>query len=164
MSSPNPNWPRWIRASINDYFAEVAEDVSIPILVEGIDDTEAEKIQAEYHVELRVFGPSTQKRPGDFHLRVGINLLFTALVGGKQQNAYDIIQHIAEFQVAMQEPIPVYKHGLGVGDDSEVHIGCLALVSDRNEAVELYDFGQVGKEERVRQLMLDARYYIDLIP
>lgn len=164
MSTPNPNWPRWIRASINDYFAEVADEYDLPILVEGIDETEPEKLRAMNHVELRVFGPSLKKRSGDFNLRVGINLLFTELMHGKEANAYDIITQVAAFQAAMQEPIPVYKHGLGVGDNSQTHIGCLALVSGRNESVEFYDFGQVGKEERVRQLMLDARYYIDLIP
>jgi hypothetical protein len=163
MSQPYLNWPRWIRASINDYFAGIATTRELPFLVEGIDETESETIRATNHVELRVGGPSTISRSGDFHLRVGINLLFTGIMGEQLENPYDIIEHVAAFQVAMHDPIPIYKYGEGPDDDGS-HLGCLALVSGRNELVESYDFGQVGKEERVRQLMLDARYYIDLVP
>ena len=163
MATPNVNWARWICASINDYFHQLSTDRSLPLLVEGIDETEAETIRATNHVELRVGGPSAKSRSGDFHLRVTINLLFTSIMGEQRENPYTIIEHVAAFQAAMHDPIPVYKYGTGVDDDGS-HLGCLALVSGRNELVELYDFGQVGKEERVRQLMLDARYYIDLIP
>lgn len=162
MSTPNANWPRWIRSSINEYFKAIAVTRSLPYLVEGIDETESAKMRAINHVELRVSGPSSRGRSGDFNLRVGINLLFTSIMGGQLEQAYDVIDHIAAFQVAMQQPIPVYEYKVPPEDD--VHIGCLALVSGRNEAVEFYDFGQVGKEERVRQLMLDARYYLDLVP
>ena len=58
MNIPNPHWPRWIFASTADYFKQAADGIELPILIEGIDEREAEKVRANDHVEFRINGPA----------------------------------------------------------------------------------------------------------
>jgi len=57
MAIPDPNWPRWIAASVSDHFKDVADDIELPLLVEGVDEREVDKIRAMNHFELRIHGP-----------------------------------------------------------------------------------------------------------
>ena len=79
MSSANPHWPRWIFASAADYFKQAADGIELPILIEGIEEREAEKMRANDHVEFRINGPAvTELSRGYFRLDVDVNLLLTA--------------------------------------------------------------------------------------
>ena len=76
-------------------------------------------------------------------------------------DAYDIVRWTGKFQNVMLEPIPIYKNGPGAGDDSSL-IDCLVVKKNRNEAVRIYHFGQISKEDRIRQSEVDALYGMEL--
>ena len=46
--------------------------------------------------------------------------------------------------------------------DHEIVNGCLIVKKTRNEAVRVYHFGQISKEDRIRQSEVDAVYGMDL--
>jgi len=74
-----------------------------------------------------------------------------------QENAYDIVQWGGILQEAMLEPIPIYKYGSNPGDDESL-IGCLTLRKSRGDSIRLIHFGQISREDRIRQAAVDGRY------
>jgi hypothetical protein len=163
MAIPDPNWPRWIVASVADHFKQLSDDIELPLLVEGIDEREAEKIRTMDHFELRLHGPETKEvSKGYFRLYVEINLLVTSFVGGEQQNAYDMTQFLGLIQQAASEDIPVHKYGNTPGVDDDSFLGCLKPDSARNEAVTVFHFGEIDRERHIRQSAVDGRYRIEL--
>ncbi|REJ65633.1 MAG: hypothetical protein DWQ31_16975 [Planctomycetota bacterium] len=162
MSTPDPNWPRWFFASIGDYFKTVADGINLPILIEGIDEREAEKIRAADHVELRINGPAIREiSAGYFRVWLDVNLLLTSIMGGQTKNAYDIVQQAGVLQQAASQPIPIFRFGNAPGDDG-TSLGCLTARRGRRENVTVFHFGQIGRDERVRQSAVDARFEIYL--
>lgn len=153
----NENLARWIFASIADYFSGIATSLSLPLLVEGVDERESETMQ-ESHAELRVSGPFLKELSHNYwKIQVDINILLTDLMSMSQENAYDIVQWGGTFQEAMFSPISVYKYGANLSDDDSF-IGCLTLRRNSNDTVKLMHFGQISRVDRVRQSVIDARY------
>ena len=162
MNIPNPHWPRWIFASAADYFKQTAAGINLPILIEGIDEREADKIRANDHVEFRINGPAvTELSRGYFRLDVDVNLLLTSMMGGQTHNAYDIVRQAGVFLQAAAGPISVLKWGDGPEDD-ETLLGCLTLRTGKRDAVRVIHFGQISRDDRLRQSAVDARYQLHL--
>ena len=162
MNIPNPHWPRWIFASAADYFKQAADGIELPILIEGIDEREAEKMRANDHVEFRINGPAVSELSrGYFRLDVDVNLLLTSMMGGQTKNAYDIVQQAGVLLQAAGGPIPVRKWGEGPDDDQSL-LGCLTLRSGKRDAVRVIHFGQISRDDRIRQSAVDARYHLFL--
>jgi hypothetical protein len=162
MNIPNPHWPRWIFASAADHFRQAADGIELPILIEGVDERETEKMCAGNHVEFRLNGPAvTELSRGYFRLDVDVNLLLTSMMGGQVKNAYDIVQQAGVLLQAAGHPIPVHKFGNGPDDDQSL-VGCLTLRSGKRDAVRVIHFGQLGRSHRLRQCAVDARYHLFL--
>jgi hypothetical protein len=163
MAIPDPNWPRWIVASVSDYFKDVSDDIELPLLVEGVDEREAEKIRAMNHFELRIHGPETKEvSKGYFRIFVEINLLVTSFIGGQQQNAHEMVQFLGLLQQAASEDIPVYRFGLTPGVDDDTFLGCLKPDSARSEVVTVFNFGEIDRARHIRQSAVDGRYRMEL--
>jgi hypothetical protein len=161
MAIPSPHWPRWIFSSVAHYTKTTLDGIQMPLLVEGVDEREQEKIRAESHVELRLHGPETSELSKDyFKLVVEINCLVTQMMGGQKQNAYDIFQTCGVIQQALSV-IPVYRFGAGPDDDQTL-LGCLTADSGRGQAIKVYHFGQSDKDTRVRQSAVDGRFVLYL--
>jgi hypothetical protein len=162
----NENWTRWIHASVADYFATVAAAVNggegLKLIVEGIDEREAEKMDVD-HAELRINGPFVHELSHNyFRLDVDINVLLTDLMGGSDEDPYDLQRWTGAFQKAAWENIPVYRYGpdtAGVDDGS--FLGCL-VPRGRKEATKAFQFGQVSVDARVRQAAVDTRHAMEL--
>lgn len=151
----NPSWARWIMASMANYFAPIAANVNLPILVDGIDDRATEVVESN-HVELRVTGPFVTKQSKNcYHIYVDANLLFTNLV--ESENAYDLQTWCGVFQSAAQGPIDVYRWGNEIVDD-QTYAFCLVPRKSKFDAIRVLHFGQIGKVDRIRQSMVDVRY------
>ena len=80
----------------------------------------------------------------------------------EQKNQYAIIQNTGMFQEAMDGPIPVYQYGNEPGDDENVLLGCLSPVHGRGDAIRVMHFGQVDLTDRLKQSMVDARYWMEI--
>jgi hypothetical protein len=156
----NPNWTRWIRASLGDYLKEVATDLEIPVLIEELDDRTEAFIQSPVHVEIRINGPFTREVSKDYYLiQVDANVLVTNRKDVK--NGYIHHPVLGMYHNAMDSVIPMFKYGTGV-DDDQSQFGCLTGKSGSNEFVRVLSLGQVEKTDQIVQNMVDARYQMEL--
>jgi len=154
----DPNWPRWVFASVADYLASVATANSLPWLLDGAQDRSEAFANATERVEIRITGPYTQQPSIDYYLlTVDANVLLQCRY--EEKNAYRRQTLMGPFFQAMAGPIPVYKLGSEPGDDKS-HLGCLIL--PRGSQVKLHHFGQLTFPERMSESMCDARYVMDL--
>ncbi len=153
----NENLARWVFASISVYFKSIADGLSLPLLVEGVDEREPEKMR-EDHVELRVSGPLVREvSQGCWRTWTDINILLTNRMLMSQEDAYGIARWGGKFEQAMTNRIPIYKYGPDPGDDSSL-VGCLTQRKGVSESIRLVHFGQISRVDRIRQSMVDGRY------
>ena len=73
------------------------------------------------------------------------------------EDAYEIARWGGELAQAMTARIPVYKFGPDLIDDDSL-IGCLTQRQGGSESVRLVHFGQISREDRIRQSVVDGRY------
>jgi hypothetical protein len=151
------NLARWIVASIAVYFQPVADSLSLLYFVEGIDERDSDTMRTE-HVEVRVNGPNVREVSKNYwRVHIDINILLIDYMKMSSENAYDINQWGGKFLAAMTDPIPIYRFGSG-GDDDDSLIGCLTQRKGFAEPAKLIHFGQISKEDRIRQAMVDGRF------
>jgi hypothetical protein len=151
------NLARWVFASVAVYFKAVADGLSLPLLVEGVDERESETME-EDHAELRLTGPFVREvSHGMWRTWTDINILLTTRMFMSREDAYGIARLGGKFEQAMTERIPIYKYGPDVGDDDSL-IDCLTQRRGKAEAIKLFHFGQISRTDRIRQAVIDARY------
>ncbi len=157
----DPNWPRWIISSAAKHCSQVADTLSLPILVEGI-EMRSPPFMDRDRAEFRMNGPQVKKISHNYYqLVVGINILLTFTMTGKK-NMFDPDDWAGAFQSALGEKIEVFRYGsLPVDDDSLV--GCLVPRSNKGDSVKVWHFGQIGRTEEIRQIAVDAMFYMDLL-
>lgn len=157
----NPNWARWVFASVASYLKEVAADAEIPVLVEGLDERTTEFMTATDRCEIRITGPFTKELSHDyFRVEVIVNVLFVSRYE-EQKNQYAIMQKIGVFHEAMDGSIAVYKYGSLPGDDQHALVGCLSPIQGRHNAIRVLHFGQITPTDRLKQSMVDASYRME---
>lgn len=158
----NPNWARWVFASVASYLKHVAEEAHVTALVEGLDDRSTEFVEATDRCEIRITGPFTREASHNyFYVEVVVNVLFVSRYE-EQKNQYAIIQKMGVFQEAMDTSIAVYKYGNRAGDDADTLVGCLLPAQGRNDFIRVLHFGQVDPTDRLKQSMIDARYRMEV--
>lgn len=165
----NPNWARWIFASVADHLKAVATDNNIPVLVEHLDERTPTFMQATDRCEVRITGPFSQEISHGYHrIWVDANVLLTSRYDGQKKNAYAILKNAGQFHEAMDETIPVWNYGNEIGDfveddeETQVFIGCLSPRPGRNDSVRVFNFGQTDKTDKLKQTAVDARYVMYL--
>ena len=158
----NPNWARWVFASVATFLRQVAQSQQLPVLVEGLDDRTTEFMEATDRCEIRVTGPFTKELSHNyFQIEVVVNVLFLSRYE-EQKNQYAIIQKMGVFHEAMDGAIAVYKYGNQPGDDEHTLVGCLSPVQGRSDAIRVMHFGQITPTDRIKQSMVDARYRMEI--
>lgn len=165
----NPNWARWIFHSVADYLKEVADDESLPVLIEHFDERTAAFERATDRAEIRITGPFDQELSKGYHrIYVDVNVLLTSRYDGAKKNAATILKYAGLFQEAMSEQIAVYNFGGEPGDYVEgtpstlVLLGCLSPRPGKNESIRVLHFGQMDKIDKIKQTEIDARYVMEL--
>ena len=154
----NPNWARWMFASIAFTLKAVATGNSIPVIVEGMDEETNEFTRATDRVEIRISGPYTRPLSGgEYHIFMDANVLFTSRFDGAGKNRHTILENVGLYQEAMDSPISVYRYGSEVGDDDSF-LGCLTPRQGKNDTVRVMHFGKIDTTDKLRQSMVDARY------
>lgn len=158
----NKNWARWIHSSIALYLHEVAEDVGLPVLIEGIDERDDTFMEATDRVEVRVNGPYTNNvSKGLYKTQVFVNCLFFSRMESTK-NVWELNDFLGVFHEAMDTLIPVFKYGTGPDDNELESIGCLSPADGKNDSIKVIHFGQINASTREREGMVDAKYLIDL--
>ena len=162
MSAANPNWARWVFASVATYLKGIATGENLPVLVEGLNERTSEFMQAVDRCEIRITGPYTRELSHNyFQMEVVVNVLFTSTYG-EEKNQYAILKVIGAFHEAMDGAIAVYKYGSEAGDDETELVGCLSPGTGRSDMVRVLHFGQVDLTTKVKQSMVDARYVMEI--
>lgn len=166
MSAPNPHWNRWLISSVSDHFiTNVATPLSLPFLVEGIDDRDSEFEQAIDRAELRYSGPFTQELSKRYwRLWFDVNILVTSNMDGAAKNRYTLDINVGKFHEFADTCIPIFRHGdisQSVENDG-TQLGVLSPRSGKNDSVRSINFGQVNKVDRIKQAQVDARYFMNL--
>jgi hypothetical protein len=155
--SANPNWARWIFASIAKTLKAVATTNSIPAIVEGVDDETDAFTQETDRVEIRINGPYTRKLSGEYQIYMDVNVILTSRFDGQQKNRHAILTNAGLFHEAMDQAILIYKYGNTLADDDS-YLGCLVPRSGKNDSVRVLHFGKVDATDKLKQSVVDARY------
>jgi hypothetical protein len=151
------NLARWTMASIAVYFKDVADTISLTFFVEGVDEREPDTMRQE-HAELRVSGPYVRELSHDYwRVHIDINIMLTDYMKMSTEDAYDINRWGGVFLTAMTDPIPIFRFGTGPDDDGSL-VGCLTQRKGFSEPARLIHFGQVSREDRIRQAVVDGRF------
>jgi hypothetical protein len=168
MMPADPNWARYVFASVATYLKAIATENSIPAVVEGLDERTEDFLESTDHLEIRVNGPFSQElSQGYFRLWVDANVLLTSRMDA-EKNGYTIQRLAGIFQSAMDASIPVWNYGDQPGDfvpadpSTQIHLGCLSPRTQTSESIKVLHFGQVEKTDRVKQSIVDARYVMYL--
>lgn len=165
----NPNWGRWIFASVAYYLKTTATENSLPVLVEEFDERTATFERATDHVEIRITGPMTQEISENYYrLWVDANVLLTSRYDGPKKDPFALSTNAGLFLQAMSAPIPVWNYGNQPGDfvesdpSTQQYLGCLRLRDGKSDSVRLIHLGQIEKVDKIKQAVVDARYYLYL--
>jgi hypothetical protein len=157
----DPNWTKWIRSSLGDYLLSVATENNVPVIIEELHDRDTGFMQSPLRCEVRINGPFTQELSrGYYRVYVDANVLVTSRKDVKQGYAHLAI--LGQLHSAMDMAIPIFKHGLEAGDDSNVELGCLTPRPGKSDAIKVLSFGQVEKTDQIVQNAVDARYVMFL--
>jgi hypothetical protein len=167
----NPNWARWIFASVATEMKQLADAHDLDSLIEHLDERTDEFIKSPDRAEIRITGPFDNELSKGYHrIIVDINVLLTSIYGGQNKNPYAIIDFAGLFQWRMGQPFPVWNYGKGVGEFNDPDIGtrvqtflgCLLPIGGKNASIKVQHFGQTDKVDKLKQSVVDARYSIDL--
>lgn len=158
-STPNPNWPRWIWASIIKHLASsVFTPNSIPFIAEGVDERTDDFMSENNRAEIRMNGPQTRELSADYwRLWVDINVLVISYMDGQLDNAYTLETNLGLVLEAMDTVIPINRLGDGPNDDGNL-LGCLSPRLGDSDSVKIIQFGQVHKVDRIKEGVVDGRF------
>jgi hypothetical protein len=151
----NPNWPRWIFASVSKHFHDCRG--ALAFYIEG---QERNALTGDL-LELRMDGPyQTEINKGYWKLFIEVSMLIQAIKDAKD---YHKVHRYAGQVAAAFTSIPVYKYGDGVDDDQTV-LGCLELVQDigKRERIQINHFGQIEPSTPIIQSSVEGHYELFL--
>ena len=153
--SANPNWPRWIFATVSKHFTDASQVAGTPLFIEG-QHRDTSKLKDFY--ELRLDGPTLREvSKGCWILRIEINILATSVMN--DSNYHTIHQLVGNAAAAFEKAITVLKYGNNPQDD-KTFVGCLQLIQDREtrDFIEINHFGQVDVKTKLMQASVEGHY------
>ena len=151
----DPNLARWIKASVNLFFAQALAPT--PVIVGNTGYTAAIKNKSSW-IEVRVNGPRIL--PGaqlEIRAELEVSLLCSAVL---TDDAYLIDRVVGLCQSAMLT-IPILKLGDGAGDDQS-NIGCMVLRDDVARPIDTIAWGQLDTNTDVTQSVVEGYYAVAL--
>ena len=155
MSAPDPNWTRWIHASVTKHYLDNVATGSLPCKIRQADD-----INAPSWFELRIDGPKIKEyTANEFELIIEINILLTT-----DNNSAKMWQHETNCGIIQNHwtnQFTINKEGDEVGDDASF-VGCLELMQGRFHSREMSHFGNIEKGVPLKQSMTEAHYQMFL--
>lgn len=155
----NPNWPKWIQASIAKHFKTVANSNGYVSLVEELEERTTTFMEADQRLEIRMNGPFVKNQSANYYLfEMDVNILIFSHMDQTADNVYDGVDIAGVMAQAASVSIPIYRLGNTNDDDGE-QIGCAALSRD---GVKVFHFGEITRQDRLRQFSVDASLYLEL--
>lgn len=146
----NPNWSKWIRASVNLHFGE--PNTSVKTYLEGQEwDVLAEE---KSYGEVRIDGPRSKEVSHNyFKLEVEIGIMASAMI---TNNMYEIDRLTGIYQARMIDII-VKRYG-----NDESYVGCLTLRDDVDPSIDTVIYGQSAEDKRIILASIEGHYRMEL--
>ena len=154
MSQINPNWDRWIFASVSNHFNTLAIAVPLPLFIEG---QHRDTREIKDFFELRLDGPRmTEVSANNWQIRIEINCLVQSAM---DETNYHRIRQNTGVVAAMFTGIGIFKYGDGL-DDDQSQIGCMILLQDKRgrDFLEISHFGQIEPATKLLQSTVEGHY------
>lgn len=158
----DPNLPRWMRASLNKYFATVVATIpNVQFFVEGADEETVQKFQND-SILFRMVGPNCHEGSSTDWYGVELQILCTDIIQTTKDGAYDLDVWVGIIAASMQRVMPIYKFGNGPSDDRTFLIGCLEADDSVRQPVRIVPYGIVDKDARVKQTSINGKFKLCL--
>ena len=151
----NPNWSRWIFASLSKHFYDAYTAAGVPLFIEG---QHRDTRQLPDFFEMRVDGPDLHEISKDcYYFRVEVNILVQSVMN--DTNYHRIHQNVGVAAAAFAKAIPVYRKGNGPQDDQSF-VGCLQLLQNKSsrDFLEINHFGQIDVSTKLIQATVEGHY------
>jgi len=155
------NWPRWIRASVNNAFVNALSSkysAQGQIYIEG--STRVTNVLDKW-IELRLTGPYFREQSGFFRVDIDYDVLVACNTG---PDAYLIDRMCGDVAAAFISSIAITKFGLDtMGVDDGSSLGCLQLdTSGTTRGVNINHFGLIQPSLTIIQASVEGRYWMNL--
>ncbi len=168
MTPINPDWVRWIIASLYSHFhqsIEVEQGLQTHMTGERFDL----KFRKNTHCEVRVDGPRFKEiSKGLFYVYLEVNIFVSVNMGNetpttsKKHQLYGMAIEQGKVLKALSQAIPILKLGSGINDTGE-QLCCLTLstASGRKDMIEINNYGQIDQNVPLQQSSLEAHYFME---
>lgn len=159
--SLDPNWPRWIKASIYKHFKNLA---TLPVFLEA--EPNRKTNQDVSFLEVRMDGPYLHEVVSDsFDVRIEVNILIQtqqSILTAQGFDTYTPDRIAGDVALMFTKSISIFKLGAGTGDDQTL-LDCLTLdTSDRSRGIIIHQFGLLQPALPVVQDSVEGRYFTRL--
>lgn len=148
----NPDWPRWIAASINQNFDNKKQNLFL--YIEGQDRPKKEPGQM---LELRVDGPYISQPTINWCI-IDLEINVVVKTMKDEKDLYNIERNIGIAMAAFSDPINVLKYGTGPNDDNTTSVMCLQLKTKDREKLIVSRFGIIDPTNRLMQATVEGHY------
>lgn len=154
----NPNWSRWIKASVAYHISQELPD---NLLVEGAHRISLDQ-EVKDQVELRLDGPDIEIFSATHYvLHIQINCLIST--GVRENQLYTQEEVVGRVQELLSQDILIYKYGSG-DDDDDSFLGCMVLKQSRpyNQFLETKNFGVIDQKYAMQQSTVEGHYTLEI--
>lgn len=158
MAIGNPNWDRWIYATMGFDFTQQFGPPNFEVFIEG---THRGLPSNEELLEFRMNGPQRrQPSLGYFILTVQINILVRSYTDDKdfhkiRRNVGTVVNWLANNHC-------IFRYGDGVDDDQSL-LGELHLKNRaKSDPVQVNHFGKIDIKTRIEEATIEAEFEIHL--
>lgn len=149
----DPNWLRWIVASITKHFAD-ALNGSLYLQIEG---TDRRTDQLQDYAELRYDGPTFDElSKGYWCIHINLDVLVCSKIN--DVNIYTPQVDVGVVLAAFTSDIPIFCYGNGQQDDPNLQLGCMVLKPYADVPIRVTNFGINREQVRLRQASVEATY------
>lgn len=141
----NPNWSRWIFASLSTHFDSLREE--IPFFIEG----QIRPTDVSNFAELRMDGPFfTQLSSTYWEIAILPSILIQIV---QDDDLHKLDRYIGIFASAFRNTIEIFQYG-----DDDLFLDCLFIQGQ----IRVDKFGQTQAATRVAQATIEANYKMRL--
>jgi len=146
----DPNWARWIRASVDKHFVDLFAASSLATFVEG--QHRATRSLKDF-VEVRMDGPDISEVSKNYYvLRVDVSILIHSTMDDTNYHRIDASIGIT---TAAFSTVKVYRYGTP-GDDTL--LGCLTL----QDELQVLRYGQRSPDKKLQHASVEGHYKMTL--
>lgn len=152
----NPDWTRWIHASLCTYVKAQLEALQVVVHFENQDRADIAKLKDA--AEFRWNGPEAREYSrGWWELEVHLNFVAISTTNRKDTYAHKVL--VGKIQSILRNSISIFKFGTGVNDDQSL-FGCLQLRINGRDSIMTNYFGRIVDPTEIEESTVEATYFM----